>query len=247
MSIVETIALNYFINNINILKDIYIKIEKGDYVAVIGPNGGGKSTLISTILGLKDGYTGEVRLFGKPLKEFNDWNKIGFVPQRAIEIDSNFPISVYETIKLGRISMNRKFWQKDNDGDKLILEIMEKLKIVNLKNRLIGELSGGEKQRVMIARALVSQPELLVLDEPNTGIDVATQREFYAILKDLNIKKGLTIMFVTHDIAVIEDSINSIITVNREASKSESPQTLFNCKTIRDIYGIDSHLKNHRH
>ncbi len=248
MSIIEVKNLNYKINNIEILKNISFSVQSGDYLAVIGPNGGGKSTLINTILGLKRGFSGNIKLFGQELSKFKDWTKIGFVPQRVIEVDKKFPITVYETIKLGRISSFRQFWRRDKSKEyQLIDEVMEKLKISHLKNRLIGELSGGQKQRVMIARALVSQPQLLILDEPNTGIDQETQKDFYSILHHLNRDKKITIIFITHDIGVIEDSINSIITINRELIKSDNPSTIFNCQVMREVYGINSHLIEHRH
>jgi len=247
LQIVEVKNLNYRVGDIQILKDINISVESGDYLAVVGPNGGGKSTLVNTILGLNRGYSGTIRLFGDDINNFKDWHKIGFVPQRAIEIDKRFPITVFETIKLGKIASLRRFWRKSKEYIRDIDEVMERLKISHLKSRLIGELSGGQKQRVMIARALVSKPQLLILDEPNTGVDKETQREFYSILHKLNREKGVTIIFITHDIAMIEDSINSIISINREVIKSDNPSTVFNCQVMRDVYGIDSHLREHRH
>jgi zinc transport system ATP-binding protein len=247
LPIVEVENLNYKINNITILKNISFSISRGDYIAVVGPNGGGKSTLINTILGLKKGWNGKIKLFGKELAEFKDWQKIGFVPQRVIEVDAKFPITVLETIKLGRMKKFKRFWQSNKDDFQIIDEVMESLKISDLKDKLIGELSGGQKQRVMIARALVSEPELLFLDEPNTGVDAKTQRDFYKILQNLNRKKSLTIIFITHDIGVIEDSITSLISINREILKSDEPRTIFNCQVMREVYGIDSHLNNHKH
>lgn len=247
MPIIEVKDLNYSIDGLTILKNISFQIKHGDYVAVVGPNGGGKSTLVNTILGLKRDFSGKISLFGERLEKFKKWNKIGFVPQRVIEVDPKFPITVYETIKLGRMAKFKLFWKDHSEDIKIVDEVMEKLKISNLKNRLIGELSGGQKQRVMIARALVSEPELLFLDEPNSGVDSETQREFYSILQHLNRDKGITIIFVTHDIGVIEDSINSIISINREIIKSDTPRTIFNCQVMREVYGINSHLRNHHH
>lgn len=247
MPIVEVHNLNYIVDGISILENISFTINRGDYIAVVGPNGGGKSTLINTILGLNTNYEGVISLFGENLKKFKQWNKIGFVPQRVIEIDSKFPITVLETVKLGRMRNFKRFWRDNSKDYQIVDEVMESLKIIDLKEKLIGELSGGQKQRVMIARALVSEPELLFLDEPNTGVDVETQREFYSILKNLNSNNGLTIVFITHDIGVIEDSINSIISINREMLKSDTPRTIFNCQVMREVYGINAHLNNHSH
>jgi len=247
LSIVQVENLNYVVDGITILKDISFTINRGDYVAVVGPNGGGKSTLINTILGLNTDFSGQISIFGENITKFNSWNKIGFVPQRVIEFDSKFPITVYETVKLGRMRNFKKFWRDNRKDIEIVNRVMKSLKIIDLKDRLIGELSGGQKQRVMIARSLVSEPELLFLDEPNTGVDITTQREFYSILKDLNSNKGLTIVFITHDIGVIEDSINSLISINREMLKSDKPRTIFNCQVMREVYGIDSHLNDHNH
>jgi zinc transport system ATP-binding protein len=179
------------------------------------------------------------------LEHFKEWQKIGYVPQRVIEFDKKFPITVFETVKLGRIYNFRKFWQKHTEDTKIINSAIEALGIQDLKNRLIGELSGGQKQRVMIARALASEPKLLLLDEPNTGIDNETQQEFFNILKKINQENKITIIFITHDIGVIEDSINSIISINKEILKSDQPRTIFNCQVMREVYGIESHLHNH--
>ena len=245
MRIIEVKNLNYIINGISILKDISYHINAGDYTAVVGPNGGGKTTLINTILGLKKGWTGEIKLFNQKLEDFKEWQKIGYVPQRVIEFDQKFPITVFETVKLGRMYNFKKFLRNHTKDIKTINDIIEALGISDLKNKLIGELSGGQKQRVMIARALASEPELLLLDEPNTGIDNETQQEFYNILKRLNKEQKITIIFITHDIGVIEDSINSIISINKEILKSDQPRTIFNCQVMREVYGIESHLHYH--
>jgi len=245
LRIIEVKNLNYIINGISILKDISFHINAGDYTAVVGPNGGGKTTLINTILGLKKGWTGEIKLFNQKLEDFKEWQKIGYVPQRVIEFDQKFPITVFETVKLGRMYNFKKFLRNHTKDIKTINDIIEALGISDLKNKLIGELSGGQKQRVMIARALASEPELLLLDEPNTGIDNETQQEFYNILKRLNKEQKITIIFITHDIGVIEDSINSIISINKEILKSDQPRTIFNCQVMREVYGIESHLHYH--
>ena len=145
--------------NLLLLKDISFHINAGDYTAVVGPNGGGKTTLINTILGLKKGWTGEIKLFNQKLEDFKEWQKIGYVPQRVIEFDQKFPITVFETVKLGRMYNFKKFLRNHTKDIKTINDIIEALGISDLKNKLIGELSGGQKQRVMIARALASEPE----------------------------------------------------------------------------------------
>jgi zinc transport system ATP-binding protein len=245
--VLEVQDLNYRVDNLSILEDVSFSIQKGEYTAIIGPNGGGKTTLINTILGLNRGYSGSIKLFETPLQKFQEWSRIGYVPQRAVEIDRKFPITVYEVIKMGRFKSIKKFWRSRKEDLKIIDSVMAELKIETLKDRLIGELSGGQRQRVMIAKALVSEPELLFLDEPNSGVDGESQKDFYSILKKLNQEKGISILFITHDIGVIEDSITSIISINKRLQQSSNPEEVFNCQTMRAVYGIDSHLINHRH
>jgi len=247
LSIVEVKNLNYRVKELSILENISFSLNRGDYTAVVGPNGGGKSTLINTILGLNRDFSGEVKLFDTPLEKFKLWNRIGYVPQRAIEIDNKFPATVLEVVKMGRFFSFKKFWKSHKEDMEIVESVMRELKIFNLKDRLIGELSGGQKQRVMIAKALVTQPELLILDEPNAGVDIESQQEFYSILKRLNREERLTIVFITHDIGVIEDNITSLISINRSLLQSNEPRNIFNCKVMREVYGIDSHLINHSH
>jgi zinc transport system ATP-binding protein len=213
LSIVRVENLNYKLNGVEILRDINFSIESGEYVAIVGPNGGGKTTLVNIILQLKRGWSGEIKLFETPVSKFKDWKKVGFLPQRAIDIDHKFPIKVSEVVRLGNLD---SFWKRDRQVQKT----MENLGIYEFKDRLIGELSGGQKQRVMIARALVSNPKLLFLDEPNSGVDQKTQAEFYRLLSDLNRENGLTIVFITHDIGAIEESVTSLFSVNRELIRS---------------------------
>jgi zinc transport system ATP-binding protein len=209
LSIIKVENLNYFLNGVEILKDVNFSVEKGEYVAIVGPNGGGKTTLINILLQLKSGWSGKIELFQKPVSKFKEWNRIGFLPQRAIDIDHKFPIKVSEVVRLGNL---KSFWKKDSEVQK----VMEQFGIDQFQDRLIGELSGGQKQRVMIARALVSKPELLFLDEPNSGVDQETQAEFYALLKRINRELGVTIVFITHDIGAIEECVTSLFSVNRE-------------------------------
>jgi len=205
----------------NILSNINYTINRGEYLAIIGPNGGGKSTLLRVILGLEKPSSGKVVIHSQ---------SIGYVPQRAIDFDSNFPATVYEVVK-----MALEHIQKDK-----IDILLSELNILNLKNRLIGTLSGGQKQRVMIARAMITNPDILVLDEPNTGVDQQTQKSFYAYLKKLN-TNGTTIIFVTHDIGVIADDIKSVLSINKTNLSCHNPSHMLSCDSLSDLYGIKSH------
>ncbi len=236
------------INEQTILENISLQIHKGEYTALIGPNGGGKTTLIRLLLGLQKANSGEIRLFGVLQKDFQNWDKIGYVPQRAAQVDLNFPATVLEVVMMGRTA-KRGFFGREREEDVLAVEeAMQKMDVTHLKARLIGTLSGGQRQRVMIARALASKPEVLILDEPNTGVDIVSQQRFYALLRELNSKEKLTILFITHDIGVIADDIGRLLTVNQSLLTCNDPKEAMSCAEMSKLYGIDAHLlHNHHH
>lgn len=199
--------------NADALLGINLKIEKGDFVGLVGPNGSGKTTLIKAVLGLLPARQGTIKLFGTDLKDFKDWNEIGYVPQKAANIDPNFPASVEEVVQMGCLS-GKKFPKKITEQDKKNVENALKLvRMESLSGKMIGELSGGQQQRVLIAKALVSEPKLLFLDEPTTGIDAKSRKEFYGILETLK-KQGITIILVSHDTGRIDKHITKIASLN---------------------------------
>ncbi len=232
-----------------ILKDVSLKVLQGEYCAVIGPNGGGKTTLIRLLLGLEKPASGSIRLFGEQQKQFRRWEQIGYVPQQVSQTDRLFPGTVEEIVGMGRVSRlgwDKRWHQEDYD---IIERAMNRMEVSNLRKKLIGELSGGQRQRVMIARALVSEPKVLILDEPNTGVDQRSQQRFYALLRELNRKERLTILFVTHDVGVIADDIARLFTVNTTLTTCNDPKTMLNCEGMSELYGIEAHLlsSHHRH
>ncbi len=240
--------LNFSVRGQDILSNISLEIFNSEYVAIIGPNGGGKTTLIRMLLGLESPTTGEIRLFGKKIKEFKDWHKIGFVPQRASHVDQNFPATALDIVKMGRISKRGLFSKESTEDKEAVDDAMQKMDILNLKNKMVGTLSGGQRQRVMIARALSSKPEILILDEPNTGVDAVSQKNFYALLAKLNKEENITIVFITHDIGVIADDIGRLFTINQNAIICNDPKKAMSCEDMSKLYGIDAHLiHNHRH
>ncbi len=233
--------------NQTILRGVTLQIFEGEYVAIIGPNGGGKTTFVRTLLGLEEATSGEITIYAKPLKEFDAWEKIGYVPQRATLVDKTFPATAYDIVKMGR-SATKGFFEFLNQSDKeAIRSAMEKMDVWELREKLIGELSGGQRQRVMIARSLVSEPSILILDEPNTGVDVKLQKAFYALLRELNQKEGITIVFITHDIGVIADDITKLVTINQKVRVCHNPKELMSCEDMSELYGIEAHLlQNHK-
>jgi len=240
--------LNFSVGDQNILSNISLEIYTQEYIAIIGPNGGGKTTLIRILLGLDKPTSGEVKIFGKSVKEFKEWHKIGYVPQRATLVDASFPGTVQDVVNMGRTSQRGLFSSMSTIDKDSVADAMHKMDVYELKGKMVGTLSGGQRQRVMIARALASKPEILILDEPNTGVDMASQKRFYALLKQLNTEEKITIVFITHDIGVIADDIARLFTINEKAIICNNPKEAISCEEMSELYGIEAHLlHNHKH
>jgi len=192
-----------------IIENINCTIYDGDFFGIIGPNGGGKSTLLKIILGLISPTKGSIQIYGQLPKIGR--KHIGYVPQYA-EYDKQYPISVWDVVLMGRRSIRGIHPLYSSDDKQATLEALQKVKMDDYKKRHIGELSGGQRQRVFIARALVSDPKILLLDEPTASIDKDLQMNFYNLLKELN--KTVTIVLVTHDIGVISSYVNRVACLN---------------------------------
>lgn len=240
--------LSFVLKGQTILSNISLEIFRSEYIAIIGPNGGGKTTLIRMLLGLEKPTSGEVKIYGKKLSNFKEWHKIGYVGQRASHVDASFPATVLDIVKMGRTSQRSMFGAFSELDNQLVNDAMLKMDILDLKDKMIGTLSGGQRQRAMIARALASKPEILILDEPNTGVDAVSQKKFYALLRELNKKEGITIVFITHDIGVIADDIARLFTINQKAVICNNPKQTLSCEEMSELYGIDAHLLHvHKH
>lgn len=197
-----------------VLSGITFSIEKGDFLGIIGPNGSGKTTLLKLILGLYPLKCGSIRLFGTDVRVFHEWSRIGYVPQKATNVDPIFPATVKEVVAMGLLSgkaFPKVMTRADDDS---ILGALRTVGMEKLCEKRIGELSGGQQQRIFIARALISRPDILFLDEPTTGVDQGTQEAFYRLLGELN-EKGITIVLVSHDIGKITKYVTKIASLNR--------------------------------
>jgi zinc transport system ATP-binding protein len=248
LPIFDVASLSLQINSQVILDSLSLKIFSGEYDAIIGPNGGGKTTLIRLLLGLEKPTSGMIKIFGKNIDEFKEWHKIGYVPQRASHVDAAFPATVLDVVKMGRTAKRGFFARYSAEDAACVEDAMKKMDVLDIKDKMIGTLSGGQRQRVMIARALASKPEVLILDEPNTGVDVVSQQRFYELLRKLNRDEKLTIVFITHDIGVIADDIQRLFTVNRKLLTCNNPKEAISCEDMSRLYGVDAHLlSNHHH
>jgi len=198
-----------------VLDHVALSVPHGDFVGIVGPNGGGKSTLLKAALGLVPTTCGEARLFGVPVKRFRDFQRIGFVPQNAVHVDARFPATAFEVALLGRVG-RRGLLRRITDADRAqTRQAMHEVGIDHLADRRIGTLSGGERQRVFLAKALASEPEVLILDEPTTGVDPKAREGFYRLLDHLSHDHGLTIILVSHDTQALAMVAHRLVAVNR--------------------------------
>ena len=236
-------------NGVPVLEGVSLSVERGDFLGVIGPNGGGKTTLLKVILGLITQQRGKVSILGRtPARSRKD---IGYVPQHNL-FDRDFPINVWDVVLLGRYGKTGLFRRYDESDKTTAQQALKTVDMLDFKNRQIGQLSGGEQQRVFIARALVNEPKLLLLDEPTASVDATMQTEFYELLNGL--KQQMTIIMVSHDIGAISVYVNKIACLNRQlfyhGSKEISAETLeatYKCPIQMITHGTVPHrvLKEH--
>ena len=228
------------------LRDINIQIYRGDFLAIVGPNGSGKSTLLKLILGLLPLQKGDIYISGKKINQYKSWEKISYVSQKSNAFSSGFPATVKEVVMSGLTKGLFKWFNKDDVAK--VDEILERLNISNLKNENIAQLSGGQQQRTFIARALISKPSILILDEPTVGIDARHVSEFYQLLTQLK-EEGITIILVTHDIGVVADTASKVACLNQHLhfhGTSESFKSLDEV-AISKIYGHPVQFVDHQH
>lgn len=222
-------------------------VERGDYVGVVGPNGGGKTTLVLALLGLLPRESGVIRIMGQDIGSFDQWEKVGYVSQFAINFDSHFPLTVRELVGLGRVNRKKIGRFRNKEDWRAVDEALSLMGITDLAHKRIGMLSGGQRQRAFVAKSLVSDPELLVLDEPVTGFDPVTQERFFMQLANLNQRKGLTILIVSHDLAAVFCRMSRVLCVNREVHSSAITEGTVPDDVLKKGYGEHFHFAFHRH
>ncbi|WP_129597458.1 metal ABC transporter ATP-binding protein [Anaerophilus nitritogenes] len=247
--VLELENVDVFYDQVHALSDICLKVEEKDFLAIIGPNGGGKSTLLKTILGLLKPTSGKIMLYGKSIQK--SLGNIGYVPQFS-KFNRKFPISVREVVHLGFLKNKNSPFAKYKELDiKKADDIMKQLDIFHLKDRQIGQLSGGQLQRVLIGRALAVEPKLLLLDEPTASLDASAKTQIHEVLKGLN--KEMTIVMVTHDMSAVSTYVKNIACLNQKLFYHGQP--LLTESILGQVYGcpIDmiahgvSHRVLHKH
>lgn len=227
---IEVRNLDFSYEKTPVLSNVNFSVNRGDFLAIIGPNGGGKSTLMKLIVGLLKPSAGEVRVFGEkvPSKKVS----LGYVPQNT-NGNLEFPITVEETVATGLPHFRP-------DPPK-VRELLETVRMEAFSKRRLGELSGGERQRVLIARALASEPQILFLDEPSSNIDAKGQEDLYGLLAQLNAK--MTIVIVSHDLMVLSRHVKSVACVNREVHFHSGSE--ITPEMMQNMYGSEMELVAH--
>ncbi len=233
MKILEIKNLKVELDNKIILNNINFELEKGDILAIIGPNGAGKTTLLKAILGLIP-YKGEIKYKNDEVKKY--LSEISYVPQR-FEFDKSIPLTVEEflSLTLKKIDKNKRE------------DTVKEIGIFNLLNKKIGDLSGGELQRVLIAKAVMEGPELILLDEPTTGIDIEGEKKFYELIFHLNKDHKITIIFVSHEINIVYNFSNKVVCLNKDLLCFGPTEKVLTENTIKSLYGEEAIYKLHEH
>ncbi len=217
-----------------VLEGVNLKVYEGEIVAVVGPNGGGKTTFLKTLLGLVKPSLGKVEIFGKPPKEAVGNHLVGYIPQR-VNFKRESCLSALDVVLLG-------MWHfKLPRGEKIkrALEALKKMGVESLAGRRFSVLSGGQQQRVNVARVLAAEPRLLLLDEPTTGMDFGSQKGFYETLKELRDEKGFTVIMVTHDVGVVWRYVDKAVCINRKLHYHGEPQAILKPDVLKAVYGTD--------
>lgn len=252
---IELKKVGFAYGNNHVLDGVSFQIHDGDYVGLIGPNGGGKTTTLKIILGLLQPTTGTVRIFGHTLQKAKEHYEIGYVPQKVMEGEFSFPATVREVIESGRVSRYQVFQGFSKEDREALKKAIDLTGIGDLQDRLIGELSGGQRQLVFIARALAREPKILILDEPTVGVDIASKEKFYTFLDDLNQKHGMTILMVSHDVDIMVREAKQILCINKNLICHVASGSFKKGKYMEDLYGTHAtgvphencQITNHHH
>jgi zinc transport system ATP-binding protein len=238
--IVEIRGLSFSYNGEAVLEDIDLEVHPKDFIAMIGPNGGGKTTLLKLILGLLHPDKGTVRVTGQAATKAS--TSIGYVPQ-DVHVNRNFPITAMDVVLMGKLGHTRRWTRTSAANRRDALDALDRMDMADHAEKKIGTLSGGQCQRVFIARALVTLPKLLLLDEPTASIDTKGQADFYALLKELN--REIPILVVSHDLLVVSRYIKSVACVNRRLHyhdqaeiTGEMLETMYPC-TVEDVCPVE--------
>lgn len=232
---VEMEGVEFSYDGAPVVEDVDFAIPAGDFAGIVGPNGGGKTTLLKLMLGLLRPDEGKVRVFGRPPLEVA--TRVGYVAQ-GFQYDRRLPISVLDVVLMGRLG------GRSGRSRERAVEALERVGIAQLRNRYFADTSAGQQQRVLIARALATDPEMLMLDEPTASLDASAEREIYALLQELN--RQMTVIVVTHDLGFVSDAVKSVLCVNcRVRRHPTAGMSEITGELLEEMYGSDFRVVRH--
>jgi len=248
MAIIKINNISVSYNSHEALKDVSCVIESGDFIALVGPNGAGKTTLIKSIFGLVPIKEGNIEVFDIPARKFANWYKVGYLPQQSKSINPLFPATSEEVIELGLLSQKKNPKKITHEDKKHVSEIVEKLKITDLKKRMFSELSGGQQQKVLLARCLVAKPQLLIFDEPSTALDPDSRDAFFELIKKLNKEDGIAVLLVTHDAGFVGKYAQKLLYIDKRVVYFGKFSEFCKSEDMRLFFGEHyQHIVCHQH
>jgi len=244
MGVIEVEDVTFAYGERPVLSGVSLEIEPGEFLGLVGPNGSGKTTLLELMIGLRRPDSGSVRLFEEPADEFDDGERVGYVPQETTAARET-PVTVREAVRMGRYP--HRMVGRFTDADRRAVEAaLQRVDIADLAGRRVGRLSGGQRQRAFIARALAAEADLLALDEPTVGVDADSREAFYDLLHELN-DDGITIVLIEHDIGVVTTHASEVACLNRELFFHGDPETFVETDALARAYGGGQHVVHHDH
>jgi zinc transport system ATP-binding protein len=241
--------ITYAYDQKKVLDNVNFEIPRGAFMGLVGPNGGGKTTLIRLLLGLLKPDKGSIKLFNQPIHKFKQWNKIGFVSQKANTFNKGFPATAFEVVSMGLTAKigYLRFFNKQHKA--LVLQTLDQVGMLDYAYENVGNLSGGQQQRIFIARSLVNDPELLILDEPTVGVDYENVKRFYDLLHQLNDEINITLLLVTHDTGTMTEHATDIVCLNQTLHFHGKPEeyTSLSKEDLSRFYGHPVNIVTHNH
>jgi zinc transport system ATP-binding protein len=236
--VIQLDNVSYSYDGFPVLENVSLRVVERDFLSIVGPNAGGKTTLLRLMLGLLKPTQGTVSVFGDAPERVR--SRIGYMPQHT-SLDPLFPVTVMDVVLMGRLGNGKRLGFYKKDDREAAAETLDKLEVCDVRDRHFSDLSGGQRQRVLIARALVSNPELLLLDEPTSNIDVAIETELFEVLHGLN--EEMTIVLVTHDLGFVSQYVKNVACVNRRVVVHNTSE--ITGEIIHEIYGTDVRMVRH--
>ncbi len=243
--LIEIKNLNFGYKEKLILKNINFSVYKGDFLGIIGANGSGKSTLIKMMVKILTPQSGDIKIFGENINTLKRWDKVGYISQKVNSFNGNFPATVEEVVQANLYSQIGPFKLPQKKHKEKVYKALEKVGMQDYGKSLIGNLSGGQQQKVFLARVLVGEPEILLLDEPTVGIDLQSEEALYCLLARINKELGLTVVMVTHDIGAITIHANRLICLGEDGFIEHNPDEGMTKEFVSEFYGYHVNLHTH--